>query len=356
MNSVADSIREAIFVEVPKILMIRLMSKCNNRCIFCMAHEEIRSAEAIDFQEAVGRILAQPAGKKIDFFGGEPTIYARFLDLLRLARENGYECSIATNGRVFASQKFTARVAELDPRMIYIRTSLYGDTPELHDYYTGCRNSYRQTVTGIRNIVQAGFRSQVNIVIMAENVGRLPAMTELVAGWGVPRIKFGNLIEVGPCQEHAVRFSQVQPHLITAITLAERLGLTVTVEKTPICVADGRIDLMSTERQFGQWERCHDDHGECRGCLVRRWCEGLDPEYVALFGYQGIKRLADISRQVLKGSIQDSREPEFLKIHCVGMNSADFDDWAIRAIEDLRVKVEDKLGWLAVFPGRYLRP
>src|SRR6185436_14215105 len=99
------------------------------------------------------------------------------------------------------------------------------------------------------------FRSQVNLVIMARNVERLLEMTRLVSEWGVPRIKFSNLVNVGFCEHDAVPLDVVRPLLADAVTLAESLGLRVTVEKTPVCVAGGRLDRMSTGRLLGGWPR-----------------------------------------------------------------------------------------------------
>src|SRR5262245_1057462 len=141
------------FVEVPGILMIRLMSRCNEKCLFCMVADEIAGSDDLNFQEAVARIASQPPGTLIEFFGGEPTIYPQFLDLLRETRQRGYPCSIATNLRIFHSRKFTRAVADLDATQIYIRTSIYGCDVALHDYYTATPGSYAQTLAGIHNIV-----------------------------------------------------------------------------------------------------------------------------------------------------------------------------------------------------------
>ena len=342
------------FIEAPGLLLLRLMSRCNERCLFCMVEDEIQKSDDVEYQAAVDRIMAQPPDTKIEFFGGEPTIYPRFLDLLKLARQRGHSCSIATNCRIFHSEKFTKTVADLDPTQIYIRTSLYGDTPELHDYYTAIPGSYAQTIKGIQNIVAAGFRCQVNVVIMEKNVERLFAMTELVHSLKVPRIKFGNLVDVGSCHRHSVQLSKVRTHLWQAISLAERLGLTVTVEKTPICVASGRIDLMSSERDLGQWDRAYDDEDICRKCLVRRWCDGLDPGYVELYGYDGISRINSVSPVVLKGTAAESEEPEYLKTHCVEIANEEMEETTVLALSNLLEEVEKKLGRLAVFPSKYV--
>jgi hypothetical protein len=272
-----------------------------------------------------------------------------------LAHERGHWCSVATNGRIFCSEEFVKRLGAVDPTRVYLRTSLYGDSADLHDYYTGSRGSYLQTIRGIGNIVSAGFLCQVNIVILSRNVQRLPAMTALVDHHAVPRIKFANLIDVASCQQHAVPLGTVRPYLYEAVALAERLGLIVTIEKTPVCVASGRIDLMSTERLIGRWPRAYDDLGQCKGCLVRRWCEGLDPDYAVTFGYDGLERMMHVPRSAVKGTAFAYPEPEFLKHLCVEVGDGNLDQGTLMALYHLRCEVEGQLGQLVVFPRRFIR-
>jgi molybdenum cofactor biosynthesis enzyme MoaA len=339
------------FHEVPGILLVRLMSRCNEKCLFCMVADEIDRSEDLRYDDAVATILRQPPGTHVEFFGGEPTIYPRFLELLAVARSRGFACSIATNLRIFHSERFTRAVAALDPRWIYIRTSLYGDTPELHDYYTDTPGSYRQTVRGIRNIVRAGFDCQVNVVVLRENVDRLASIAEQVHAWGVPRIKFGNLISISTCADHAVPLAEVRPRLAEAVARAEALGLSVTVEKTPICVASGRIDLLSTERLIYHAERVFDDAGACGRCLVRRWCDGFDPDYVARFGFDGIERIDAVPRAAVA---RPSAEPELLKMCCIEIDDGEPDETTLRRLYDLSVAAAERHGCLAVFPRAYV--
>lgn len=342
------------FVEVPGILLVRLMSRCNEKCVFCMVADEIERSDDVAYTEAEERILAQAEGTLIEFFGGEPTIYPRFVDLLRLARERGHPCSIASNARIFHSARYTESVAALGAAAIYVRTSLYGDTPELHDRYTATPQSFEQTTQGIQRLVGAGFRVQVNIVILRENYERLTQMTELIHGWGVPRIKFGNLIGVRSCAEHAVPLGLLRPRLAEAVARAERLGLAVTIEKTPICVASGRIDLISTERVLYGGDRAYDDGGVCGRCLVRRWCDGLDREYAVLFGTDELHAITTIPGNGVR-ELGAGDEPELLKTYCVAIPDEPPDEATLRALDALWRRVGARHGHLAVFPRRYLR-
>jgi hypothetical protein len=342
------------FLEVPGILLIRLMSRCNEKCLFCMVAEEIAESDDLAYDECKARIGRQPSDTQIEFFGGEPTIYPRFLDLLRFARSRGHPCSIASNVRIFHSARFAQSVADLDATKIYIRTSLYGDTAALHDYYTATPGSYVQTVRGLGHIVAHGFSCQVNIVILKCNVSRLIALVDLVHELGVRRVKFGNLIALNQCGEHALPLSSVRPRLREAIAHAECLGLTVTVEKTPVCVASGRLDLMSAEQEIYRSARVYDDSGECGGCLVRRWCDGVDPAYPGMFGWDGLSRLTSVPRKTVATSALEGSEPELLRTHCVSIPDGAPTSQAIAAIERLSQRVAAKHGRLAVFPTRFV--
>ena len=342
------------FHQVEGILLVRLMSRCNEKCLFCMVADEIATSDDVAFRDAVDRIEAQPPGTQIEFFGGEPTIYPRFLDLLRVARRRGHPCSIASNVRIFHSDAFVRSVAELGHEQIYIRTSLYGDTEALHDYYTAAPGSYRQTVRGIEHIVAAGFPCQVNCVILKENVDRLESMTRLVKQWGVPRIKYGMLTDVDTCASHATPLATAGPALVRAIAVAESLGLAVTVEKTPVCAIGGRLDLISTEREIYGGTRVYDDAGACGGCLVRRWCDGLDPGYARRFGNGELATLRTVPRTAINGSPAGVPPPALLRAYCVEIPRARPEPAEVESLAGVLGDVLARHGRLAVFPTQYV--
>lgn len=338
------------FHSVEGILLLRLMSRCNERCVFCMVEDEIEQSDDVPCDAALDAIRAQPPGTIIEFFGGEPTIYPKFLELLREARRLGFDCSIATNARIFHSAAFTEKVAATGVDHLYIRTSLYGDTPELHDALTRTPNSYVQTAKGMANVLGHGILTQVNIVIMKENYLRLSEMVKIVRDWGVPKIKFGNLISLATCMPHAVRLSEVKPHLEAAIEEAESYSLSVTVEKTPLCCAGGRIDLLSTEREAFGGRRAFDETGACANCVVARWCDGLDPDYAHAFGYDDLTTMTHVPRTGLIDPVHDLPEPELLKSYCVVVDENDPAPDLADKLAAILPRVRAKHGRFAIFP------
>lgn len=338
------------FHSVEGILLLRLMSRCNERCVFCMVEDEIAESDDIPFEDALEAIRLQPPGTVIEFFGGEPTIYPRFLHLLTEARRLGFDCAIATNARIFHSKVFTAKVAALGRDRLYVRTSLHGADAATHDALTRTRNSFVQTAAGVVNLVAEGIPSQVNIVITRDNHRQLLDMVDLVHGWGVPRIKFGNLIALSTCRDQGVRLSAVRPLLEAAIERAEMLGLAVTVEKTPICCAGGRIDLLSTERDAFGGRRLLDTGGTCANCLVARWCDGVDPDYAALYGFDDLTTIDKVPRSGLIDAATDPLpEPQLLRTYCVLVDGRAPLDLAER-LTAILPKVRAQHGRFAVFP------
>ena len=98
----------------------------------------------------------------------------------------------------------------------------------------------------------------------------------------------------------------------------------------------------------------HDDAGVCNGCLVRSWCDGLDPDYSAVFGMEGLERIDFIPKVVLR-DLEPVCEPELLKMYCVGITDSNPDEQTVTTLNALWERVVSQHGELAVFPHKYLR-
>lgn len=280
------------------LLILHLTDWCNNRCGFCMI-DEVHGPFSFPYDEAVSLVDELPAGSKVDLFGGEPTMHPRFLDLLAHIYSRGLECSVATNGRMFSKKEFFNRVREITGPSVYVRTSLYGLTAAAHDSATGVTGSYDELMRGMDNVVAAGMACQVNIVLTRRNLAELEAITRLVIAGGAGRIKFGLLMGSSASTDIIPTISEVRAGLVKPLGIAREAGLKVTVEKAPLCVAPEYMSEFSSERDLGGWPRYFDDSGECGLCVMRKWCDGLDPEYAAAFGTEGILRIERVSREVL---------------------------------------------------------
>lgn len=352
MGEAMDTDREKKYLKRDNLLILHLTDWCNNNCSFCMV-DKIHGSFSFPYEEVLALVDTLPAGAKVDLFGGEPTMHPNFFEILAYLRARGMDCSVATNGRAFASQPFTRKIAEITGGKLYVRTSLYGLTAEEHDQATGVAGSYRELMAGIDNVVAANLTCQVNIVLTKKNIPRLEEITRLVASKNVERIKFGLLVDSVSCLDIVPTLAEVRPQLVKSANLAREEGLRVTIEKAPLCLAPEFMNEFSTERDIGQWPRFFDDNGECGACLMRKWCDGLDPGYAEAFGTWGIARITKVPIAVLSAfpeKMADARV-RFLKFNLFGLPDGSFpEDRCEEIISGILEEGRGKLAKVAFVP------
>lgn len=298
------------------LLILHLTDWCNNRCRFCMV-DKIHSSFSFPYDEIIALVDQLPVGAKVDLFGGEPTLHPNYFDILSHLQNSEKKCSVATNGRAFANPSFTRKTATVTGGELYVRTSLYGLTAKEHDLSTGVKGSFNELMAGIDNIVAAKMTCQVNIVLTRQNISKLDMITRLVASKKVDRIKFGLLVNASSCAEILPRLTEIRPKLIESIHIAKDEGLGVTIEKAPFCLVPEYMNEFSTERSIGKWPRVFDDHGECAGCLMREWCDGLDPDYAENAGIGELTRITQVPMDVTSDFPEKSKDTgvRFLKFN-----------------------------------------
>lgn len=343
-------------ITLPGLVIFHLTDRCDNRCSFCMVSAPGGRRPDLPLAYVREVVAAQKPGARVDLFGGEPTLHPDFIDIVRVVVEHGHTVSVASNGHAFARPGFAERLVEITGRgRVYVRTSLYGLGAAEHDAATAHRGSFDRMTAGLRNLVAAGARTQVNIVLTKRALADLEAMVDLVVQLGADRIKFGGLVDADRCTEIEPTLEEVRSALGPALSRAKASGLTVTLEKLPMCAAPTFLSSFSTEREVGGWPRAFAEEGACRGCLARALCDGLDPGYADRRGAEELRPV----RRVVASAVRDlPDEPsqledlEFLKVHLFRVP----DDWAqdpesIERCERAIASVELRFGRIALVPS-----
>ena len=96
------------------------------------------------------------AGRIVQFSGGEPTIYPRFLDVLRMAEEMGFShTQVATNGLKFTSLEFAEQCKEAGLHTLYLQFDGVCD-----DVYRRTRGEslWEKKLLCIENVKKAGLK------------------------------------------------------------------------------------------------------------------------------------------------------------------------------------------------------
>ncbi len=233
----------------PEKVIVNLTYRCNNHCSFCAVGNRARlDAAAANVRSVLERHRSQGM-RLVDFDGGEPTLHPELLALVAHARSLGYDrITVTTNGRRLSYAKFAGALAGSGATTILV--SLHGPDADVHGRITSVPESFDQTVSGIRNVVEAappGVEIGVNTTVSRQNVGRLHDVAELVHGLGVGLLNLQLLTPFGRAtRAHAPDPDEVAARIegvLDAWSGRLRIGLVNAL----FCQFPGREDLVAPD-------------------------------------------------------------------------------------------------------------
>ncbi len=141
---------------------VDLTNRCNLTCPVCFANANAAGYLYEPDFETVRKMLQalrdeRPAPCRIvQFSGGEPTIYPRFLDVLRMAKDMGFShLQAATNGLKFTSLEFAQQCKEAGLHTLYLQFDGVCD-----DIYRRTRGEslWEKKLQCIENVKKAGLK------------------------------------------------------------------------------------------------------------------------------------------------------------------------------------------------------
>ena len=223
---------------------------CNNACIFCVQGREKKQFGNKSANE-VKKILKQ-ASRDCDgvvFTGGEPTVRKDILSLVSYAKKLGFKIiQIQSNGRMFAYKDFCKKIIKAGANEFAL--ALHGHIPQLHNYSTGSE-SFFQTVSGIKNLVELKQPVITNTVITKSNYRHLPEITKLLIGLEVAQSQLAFVHAVGDAgfnfDRVVPRISLVIPYIKKSIEIGSHFGKKIMVETITPCFLPGLEDHISEE-------------------------------------------------------------------------------------------------------------
>lgn len=96
---------------VPISVNLPVTSKCNYRCRFCFAKGCLGDDSRI---LEIPSILADAGTQKMSFEGGEPLLYPKLNDLLKVSKEEGLVTSVISNGSLITKDNLSEMSEYLD--------------------------------------------------------------------------------------------------------------------------------------------------------------------------------------------------------------------------------------------------
>jgi MoaA/NifB/PqqE/SkfB family radical SAM enzyme len=185
----------------PIMLDIVLTKKCNLRCLFCISYDSLsgRDAGEMDFRlyEHLARTLFPWVHSVYFCSGGEPLLYPRIRDALRLAQRYGTFMTVVSNGMLL--DQATAQWLVADQSLHDLVISFDGARPETlerirrgADFATILANL--RALTACKRAAGEKFpRLSLQYTIMRTNAEELPEIVPLGAKHGVSRVRVNYL-------------------------------------------------------------------------------------------------------------------------------------------------------------------
>lgn len=152
-----------------------ITGKCNSNCIMCPSPEVFRrKAKVSNIDEHI--LLAQHipcSAPHLTITGGEPFMAGEeIFRLLQFLKDKftATEFLILTNGRIFSVQDYVDKLIDSLPSNSILAIPVHGSTAEVHDGITRAKDSFAQTISGIKNLLTYRIRVELRIVISQLNL------------------------------------------------------------------------------------------------------------------------------------------------------------------------------------------
>lgn len=162
--------------DAPISAFLEIADRCNEVCVHCYQVQGEKGELPLERIRAVLDELAELGVLFLTLSGGEPTLRADFLDIVRHARARDFAVKIYTNGLTM-TRALARALGELAVQEVQI--SLYSPRPDVHDWVTRVPGSFEKTTAAVRHLREAGIAVVVKTPVMRMNEDDLDAWIAL---------------------------------------------------------------------------------------------------------------------------------------------------------------------------------
>jgi His-Xaa-Ser system radical SAM maturase HxsC len=276
--------------------------KCNNNCISCIDDKSIEVAGP-STKDVIKKIInLKKDVKTVALTFGEPTLREDFFEIISALLENGKDVCILSNGRMFAYKDFTKKLDGFDKERISIAVTIYGHNHELHDSITRVKGSFKQTVKGIKNLLNSGMTVDVRVLINKKNCSHLKHIARFIQDnfQGLDHVIFMNMHVLGNAlknlEEVFVTYSEITPHLEQAAKHLMHNGQDVKIFHMPLCFL--KPEYRGVARGITTEQKKITFLETCEHCESKKDCCGILRSYLEIAGSNEFKPIRTLPEEV----------------------------------------------------------
>jgi MoaA/NifB/PqqE/SkfB family radical SAM enzyme len=185
---------------VPDQFSIGITGRCPNNCIHCGAAGIVADPEltADEINRTVDRAL-DLGSYYISFDGGETMLRKDLAQLVAAVDKSRAVATCFTSGFAMNEQK----ACELKKAGLFAaHMSLDSPEEKEHDRVRGREGAYRDTVNGVRNVLDAGILADLFVVVSPHNIDHLDGFYQFATDMGMHEMSVYEIVAVGRWIEH----------------------------------------------------------------------------------------------------------------------------------------------------------
>lgn len=200
-------------------IYFEVTSRCNLSCKHCYA--AAGSKEIKDLPQGLILKTIEQIDKPgdIGISGGEPLLRKDCMELLSKIVNNGYQCTLLTNG-ILATKRISRELAK---NSLTAQVSLEGSTAPIHDSIRG-EGTYKKVVRGIDNLIEAGCRVRVSFTPTRLNHFDFESLVDFCKAHGVHSIHVCTFTPQGRGQLNRERLQLTSPELYSFQKIVDEIA------------------------------------------------------------------------------------------------------------------------------------
>ena len=212
----------------PLRMDLALTFTCQNNCVHCYAGGPHKTEElTTDQWKTVIDRLHQIGVFILTFTGGEPTLRDDLPELLQYAQNKGMVTGLITNGRRLKDKNYVKALEETG--LDFVQVTLESHKADIHDSMTGTKGSWKETVSGIKNVIPTKIYATTNTTLSQYNASDFLQTVDFIKELGVAGFGCNSLIYSGKAakidDKFAVPVEKLQELLPKVHDKASQLGL-----------------------------------------------------------------------------------------------------------------------------------
>lgn len=257
--------------------------KCNSNCIMCPSPDISRKkGESNNSRKLIDIAKHIPSdAPHLTITGGEPFMIGKeifsFLSFLKDKFENT-EFLLLTNGRIFALDEYVEKLYECLPEDCIIGIPVHGATAEIHDAVTQVKNSFAQTINGIKKLLKKKLKIEIRIVVSRLNIADINNIAKLLVD-ELPGIHHVSIIAMEMTGSAYVNrekvwipYKEAANKIEAGIYTLIKSGIDVKLYNFPLCTVNPEFWTLCEQSISPSKVRYVD---ACEKCTMKKICSGI---------------------------------------------------------------------------------